>query len=243
MAWTDHMKRQGAPGQAYSRPTWTAGDEAQDGDSSVSSGRLSGSSGGHKPCAPTHRPWKERPPLVLGSPRQHGESNPRLERLREKIRAQARWQASCASLGTSMPSSASRLLRASPLAPRRKVRKLKKAPAAPACPGQDQLPGEGGRAAPGPWVCPLGNSLGAEWEVSLSEEPRVGLRHREGQAAAETWARVPCWWEEGLGVGGPGPGCSLALRKGLRGPGCRRQSQGQVWGTQVRNPLRSLQGA
>ncbi|CAK6433386.1 unnamed protein product, partial [Pipistrellus nathusii] len=139
------MKRQGAPGQAYSRPTWTAGDEAQDGDSSVSSGRLSGSSGGHKPCAPTHRPWKERPPLVLGSPRQHGESNPRLERLREKIRAQARWQASCASLGTSMPSSASRLLRASPLAPRRKVRKLKKAPAAPACPGFDN-PSAAGRA-------------------------------------------------------------------------------------------------
>ncbi|XP_045429803.1 coiled-coil domain-containing protein 187 [Pipistrellus kuhlii] len=145
VAWTGHLERPGAPGQAYSRPTWTAGGETQDGDSSVSSGRLSGSSGGHKPCAPAQRPWKERPPLVLGSPRQHGESNPRLERLREKIRAQARWQASCASLGTSMPSSASRLLRASPLAPRRKVRKLKKAPAAPACPGFGN-PSAAGRA-------------------------------------------------------------------------------------------------
>ncbi|XP_014385145.1 PREDICTED: uncharacterized protein CCDC187 [Myotis brandtii] len=135
MAWTDHMERPGPPGQACSRPAWTAGEEAQDGDSSVSSGRLSGSSGGHKSCAPAHRPWKERPPLVLGSPQQHGESNPRLEQLREKIRAQACRQASCASLGTSMPSSTSHLLRASPPAPRRKVRKLKKAPPAPASPG------------------------------------------------------------------------------------------------------------
>ncbi|XP_054583580.1 coiled-coil domain-containing protein 187 isoform X2 [Eptesicus fuscus] len=145
VAWTDHMERPGTAGQACSRPAWTAGDEAQDGDSSVSSGRLSGSSGGHKSCAPAHRPWKERPPLVLGSPQQRGESNSRLEQLREKIRAQACWQASCASLGTSMPSSASHLLRASPPAPRRKVRKLKKAPPAPACPGFGN-PSAAGRA-------------------------------------------------------------------------------------------------
>lgn len=155
VAWTEHMERPGPLGQACSCPAWTAGEEAQDGDSSVSSGRLSGSSGGHKSCAPAHRPWKERPPLVLGFPQQHGESNPRLEQLREKIRAQACWQASCASLGTSMPSSTSHLLRASPPAPRRKVRKLKKAPPAPASPGQEQLPGEGGRAALGAWVYPL----------------------------------------------------------------------------------------
>ncbi|XP_070287096.1 coiled-coil domain-containing protein 187 [Myotis yumanensis] len=139
------MERPGPPGQVCSRPAWTAGEETQDGDSSVSSGRLSGSSGGHKSCAPAHRPWKERPPLVLGSPQQHGESNPRLEQLREKIRAQACWQASCASLGTSMPSSTSHLLRASPPAPRRKVRKLKKAPPAPASPGFGN-PSAAGRA-------------------------------------------------------------------------------------------------
>ncbi|XP_006776601.1 PREDICTED: uncharacterized protein CCDC187 [Myotis davidii] len=149
VAWTDHMERPGPLGQAFSCPAWTAGEEAQDGDSSVSSGRLSGSSGGHKSCAPAHRPWKERPPLVLGSPQQDGESNPRLEQLREKIRAQACWQASCASLGTSMPSSTSHLLRASPPAPRRKVRKLKKAPPAPASPGQEQLPGFGSPSAAG----------------------------------------------------------------------------------------------
>uniref|UniRef100_A0A671FY98 Coiled-coil domain containing 187 n=1 Tax=Rhinolophus ferrumequinum TaxID=59479 RepID=A0A671FY98_RHIFE len=114
---------------------WTAGEEGKDGDSSVSSGRLSGSSGGHESCTQPHRPWKERPPQELGSPRQPRESNPRLEQLRDKIRAQVRWQASCASLGTSIPSSASHLYQASTPAPRKRARKLKHPPQAPAYPG------------------------------------------------------------------------------------------------------------
>ncbi|XP_053775335.1 coiled-coil domain-containing protein 187 isoform X3 [Desmodus rotundus] len=134
MAWSDHCERPGTLGKASSYPWWTAGEEAKDGDSSVSSGRLSGSSGGHETCAPPRTPWTERPPQVLGSPRQHRESSPRLEKLRDKIRAQVRWQGSCASLGTSMPSSASHLQKASTLAPRQKVQKLKKPPAAPAFP-------------------------------------------------------------------------------------------------------------
>lgn len=193
VAWTDHMERPGPPGQACSRPAWTASEEAQEGDSSVSSGRLSGSSGGHKSCAPAHRPWKERPPLVLASPQQHGESNPRLEQLREKIRAQACWQASCASLGTSMPSSASHLLRASPPAPRRKVRKLKKAPPAPACPGQEQLPGEGGRAVLGAWVYPL---------RAMCLRPREGLLACEpsGETASRGGLKLGCWQQSRVGA-------------------------------------------
>nr|XP_019612403.1 PREDICTED: coiled-coil domain-containing protein 187 isoform X3 [Rhinolophus sinicus] len=138
-AWSDHIMRPGPPGEHCSYPEWTAGEEAKDGDSSVSSGRLSGSSGGHESCKPPHGPWKERPPRVLGSPRQPRESNPRLEQLRDKIRAQVQWQASCASLGTSIPSSASQLHQASTPAPQRRARKLKHPPQAPAYPGLGTL--------------------------------------------------------------------------------------------------------
>ncbi|XP_053523616.1 coiled-coil domain-containing protein 187 [Artibeus jamaicensis] len=140
VAWSDHLERPGTLGKASSSPWWTAGEEAKDGDSSVSSGRLSGSSGGHEPCVLPHRPWTERPPQVLGSPRPHRESSPRLEQLRDRIRAQARWQGSCASLGTSMPSSASHLHKASMPAPGQKVQKLKKPPAAPAYPVPQENP-------------------------------------------------------------------------------------------------------
>ncbi|XP_019497449.1 PREDICTED: coiled-coil domain-containing protein 187 [Hipposideros armiger] len=134
-AWSDRIKKPGSPGKACGYPVWTAGEEAKDGDSSVSSGRLSGSSGGHESCTPPHGPWRERPPQVLGSPRRPRESNPRLEQLRDKIRAQVRWQASCASLGTSIPSSASHLCQASTPTPRRKAQKLKRPAPALACPG------------------------------------------------------------------------------------------------------------
>ncbi|XP_040860560.1 coiled-coil domain-containing protein 187 [Ochotona curzoniae] len=86
---------------------WASGADARDGDSSVSSGRLSGSSGGHEACPPPCGTWKERPPQVLGPQRQPRRSDPRLEQLRDRIRAQAQWQGSCASLGTSALSSTS----------------------------------------------------------------------------------------------------------------------------------------
>ncbi|XP_073746209.1 coiled-coil domain-containing protein 187 isoform X1 [Callorhinus ursinus] len=123
VAWSDHTEQPGARGKAHSHLVWSEGEEAKDGDSSVSSGRLSGSSGGHDSCTSPPGPWKERPPQVLGPRRQPRESNPRLEQLRDKIRAQAQWQASCASLGTSTLSSASRLYRASKPDPRRKAGK------------------------------------------------------------------------------------------------------------------------
>ncbi|XP_024907023.1 coiled-coil domain-containing protein 187 [Pteropus alecto] len=138
-AWSDHMQRPDSPGKACSYPVWTTGEEAKDEDSLVSSGRLSGSSGGHESCAPPHGPWKERAPQVLGSPRLPRQSNPRLEQLRDKIRAQVQWQASCASLATSTPSSASHLYKASSPAPRRKTRKLKHSPPAPVSPGSRVL--------------------------------------------------------------------------------------------------------
>ncbi|XP_045737861.1 coiled-coil domain-containing protein 187 [Mirounga angustirostris] len=131
VAWSDHTEQLGARGKVHSHPVWSEGEEAKDGDSSVSSGRLSGSSGGHESCTSPPGPWKERPPQVLGPRRQPRESNPRLEQLRDKIRAQAQWQASCASLGTSAPSSASRLYRASKSEPRRKARKPMNPPPAP----------------------------------------------------------------------------------------------------------------
>ncbi|ELV13151.1 Sulfhydryl oxidase 2 [Tupaia chinensis] len=134
MAWSDRTEAQAALGMAFSLPEWSWGQEARDRDSSVSSGRLSCSSGGHESCAPAHGPWKERPPLVLGPRRQPRKSDPRLEQLRDRIRAQAQWQTSSASLGTSAPSSASRLCKASP-AVRRKTRRVACALPAPAHPG------------------------------------------------------------------------------------------------------------
>lgn len=131
MAWSDNIEQPGPRGKARNHPVWSEGEEAKDGDSSVSSGRLSGSSGGHEPCTSPPGPWKERPPQVLGPRRQPRESSPRLELLRDRIRAQAQWQASCASLGTSAPSSASRLYRASKPDARKKAGRPKKAPPAP----------------------------------------------------------------------------------------------------------------
>ncbi|XP_055456785.1 coiled-coil domain-containing protein 187 isoform X1 [Psammomys obesus] len=109
--------------------------DSWDVDSSVSSGRISGSSGGHESCALFRGPWKERPPLMLGPQRQPRRSNPRLEKLRDKIRAQAQWQASCASLGTSVPSSASCLFKTSSTMPRWKTPKVTNALPGPSCRG------------------------------------------------------------------------------------------------------------
>ncbi|XP_053429808.1 coiled-coil domain-containing protein 187 [Nycticebus coucang] len=103
---------------------WSTGQEVRDGDSSVSSGRLSGSSGGHEACMPLHGSWKERPPQMLEPQRPPRKSDPRLEQLRDKIRAQVQWQGSCASLGSSAPSSASSLCKASLQVLRRKTRKM-----------------------------------------------------------------------------------------------------------------------
>lgn len=173
-AWSDHTEEPGRRGQVCSVPMWLTDEEAKDGDSSVSSGRLSGSSGGHESCTPPHRTWTERAPQVPRPPRQLRESNPRLEQLRDKIRAQAQRQASCASLGTSTPSSASYLYKAPAPAPRRKARKPSNPPPAPAYPGQwgSSLQGQAGRGEkvmrlgqcrPGPaWAGgPLGDWGGA----------------------------------------------------------------------------------
>lgn len=231
--WSDHLQRPGPPGRACSYPVWTAREEAKDGDSSVSSGRLSGSSGGHKSCAPPHRPWKERPPQLLGSPRQHRKSSPRLEQLRDKIRAQAHGQASCASLGTSMPSSASHPHGASTPAPWRKVRKLKKPPPAPAYPGQWQVfLGSDGRAVLGAWADRPG--------CDMPPRPQEGPTAREAEwddsplAGDSSWAaaqarRLPRG--NGLGAAG-GQGMGLAregAREGREGrglPGLRGQPCG-----------------
>ncbi|KAI4547564.1 hypothetical protein MG293_004119 [Ovis ammon polii] len=134
-AWSDYTEEPDRQRQACSIPMWLTDEEAKDGDSSVSSGRLSGSSGGHESCTPPHRTWTERAPQVPRPPRQPRESNPRLEQLRDKIRAQAQRQASCASLGTSTPSSASHLYKAFTPAPRRKARKPSNPLPAPAYPG------------------------------------------------------------------------------------------------------------
>nr|CAI9707026.1 unnamed protein product [Rangifer tarandus platyrhynchus] len=148
-AWSDYTEEPGQQRQACSVPMWLTDEEAKDGDSSVSSGRLSGSSGGHGSCTPPHRTWTERAPQVPRPPRQPRESNPRLEQLRGKIRAQAQRQASCASLGTSAPSSASHLCKAPTPAPRRKARKPPNPPPAPACPGHGTESGVEEKATPG----------------------------------------------------------------------------------------------
>ncbi|XP_047381038.1 coiled-coil domain-containing protein 187 isoform X3 [Sciurus carolinensis] len=140
--WSYDMEDPGPRTGACSSPLWAAGQEARDRDSSVSSGPLSGSSGGHESCALPHGPWRERPPQMLEPQRQPRKSNPRLEQLRDKIRAQTQWQASCASLGTSAPSSDSRLYRAAPPASRRKTRRATSAlPAPTRCPGFSDLHG------------------------------------------------------------------------------------------------------
>jgi hypothetical protein len=136
VAWSDYIEEPGPWVKACSLPIWSVSQEDRDEDSSVSSDRLSGSSGGHESCARSHGPWKERPPQVSGLQRQPRRSNPRLEHLRDKIRAQAQWRASCASLGTSVPSSASRLYKASSPVLQRKTREVTNACPTPAHPGQ-----------------------------------------------------------------------------------------------------------
>uniref|UniRef100_G1RCF6 Coiled-coil domain containing 187 n=1 Tax=Nomascus leucogenys TaxID=61853 RepID=G1RCF6_NOMLE len=128
---SEDLEEPGPWGKACSLPMWSTGPEARDGDSSVSSGRLSCSSGGHEACVS----WKERPPQVLGPQWRPRKSDPRLEQLRDKIRAQVWRQESCASLGTSAPSRASRLHKASALAHRRKTQEAKNPPPAPECSG------------------------------------------------------------------------------------------------------------
>ncbi|XP_069871146.1 coiled-coil domain-containing protein 187 isoform X3 [Dipodomys merriami] len=133
-AWPDCREEPGSWVRTPSPPTWTAGQEDQDGGSSassVSSGRLSGSSGGHEPCFPPRGLWRERPPQAPGHQRQPRKRDPRLEQLRDKIRAQAQWQGSCASLGTSVPSSTSRFSKAPAVALQRKTRKVTSALAVP----------------------------------------------------------------------------------------------------------------
>ncbi|XP_042536824.1 coiled-coil domain-containing protein 187 [Dipodomys spectabilis] len=133
-AWPDCREEPGSWVRTPSPPTWTAGQEDQDGGSSassVSSGRLSGSSGGHEPCFPPRGPWRERPPQAPGHQQQPRKRDPRLEQLRDKIRAQAQWQGSCASLGTSVPSGTSRLSKAPAVALQRKTRKVTSALAVP----------------------------------------------------------------------------------------------------------------
>ncbi|XP_050617607.1 coiled-coil domain-containing protein 187 [Macaca thibetana thibetana] len=131
MVGSEDLEEPGPWGKARSLPMWSTGPEVRDGDSSVSSGRLSGSSGGHEVCVS----WKERPPQVLGPRWRPRKSDPRLEQLRDKIRAQAWQQGSCASLGTSAPSSTSRRHKASVLALRRKTQEAKNPPPAPECSG------------------------------------------------------------------------------------------------------------
>ncbi|XP_006900699.1 PREDICTED: uncharacterized protein LOC102847970 [Elephantulus edwardii] len=125
-AWLDPSEVPAVPGQANSCPMWSAGEEPESrdhGSSSVSSGRLSGSSGGHE-CTLPPRVWKERPPQVMRPPRQPRQSDPQLERLRDKIRAQAAWPTSCGSLGASAPCGASRFCKGTKLGSRKKVRKV-----------------------------------------------------------------------------------------------------------------------
>lgn len=136
VAWSDFTKKPGPHMKASSLSMWSSCLDPRDMKSSVSSGRFTGSSGGHESCALFHGPWKERPPLVLAPQRQPRKSNPRLEQLKDKIRAQAQWQASCASLGTSVPSSASCLYKTSSTMLRQKTLKVASSPPVTTCPGQ-----------------------------------------------------------------------------------------------------------
>ncbi|XP_060054981.1 coiled-coil domain-containing protein 187 [Erinaceus europaeus] len=120
MVWPGEL---GPQSQACSLTMWSDSNESKDRESSVSSGHLSGSSGGHKSSELPLGSWTERPPQVLGPPRQPRMSNPRLEQLRDKIRVQAQRQASCASLATSTPSSSFTHYKDPVLMPQRKTRK------------------------------------------------------------------------------------------------------------------------
>ncbi|XP_076425311.1 coiled-coil domain-containing protein 187 isoform X12 [Peromyscus maniculatus bairdii] len=146
VTWPDYFKEPGPSMKGCSLPMWSPCWDTRDVNSSVSSGRLSGSSGGHESCALFHGPWKERPPLVLGPQRQPRKSNPRLEQLRDKIRAQAQRQASCASLGTSVPSSASCISKTSSTMLQRKNSRGTDAPPVPTCPESGILRATGHRS-------------------------------------------------------------------------------------------------
>lgn len=209
-AWSDNIEQPGPRGKARNHPVWSEGEEAKDGDSSVSSGRLSGSSGGHEPCTSPPGPWKERPPQVLGPRRQPRESSPRLELLRDRIRAQAQWQASCASLGTSAPSSASHLYRASKPDARKKAGRPKKAPPAPweALGPRASAAGAAWRRMSGCYEgpCPAGSARNPPSRCSSRSSPGLG-----------TLRAAPCGVED----------------KTIRGPGSRpsgvpqRQASGE----------------
>uniref|UniRef100_A0A8D2H7B6 Coiled-coil domain-containing protein 187 n=1 Tax=Urocitellus parryii TaxID=9999 RepID=A0A8D2H7B6_UROPR len=164
VVWSDDMEEPSPSMEACSLPPWAVNQEDRDGDSSVSSGRISGSSGGHESCAPPRGPWRERPPQMLGPRRHPRKSNPRLEQLRDKIRAQTQWQASCASLGTSAPSSASRLYKAASPAPRSKTRK-----ATSSLPAPTRCPGLGMRVQ---WPRGVHSSLSLPLRLPLAEVPR-----------------------------------------------------------------------
>ncbi|XP_031225269.1 coiled-coil domain-containing protein 187 isoform X3 [Mastomys coucha] len=138
VAWSDNIKEPSPYMKACSLPMWSPCLDTRDVDSSVSSGRMSGSSGGHESCTLFHGPWKERSPLVLGPQRQPRKSNARLEQLRDKIRAQAQCQASCASLGTSALSSASCLYKNSTML-QQKTPKVTNALPVPTFPGSGIL--------------------------------------------------------------------------------------------------------
>ncbi|XP_076701077.2 coiled-coil domain-containing protein 187 [Callospermophilus lateralis] len=183
VVWSDDMEEPSPSMEACSLPLWAVSQEDRDGDSSVSSGPISGSSGGHESCAPPRGPWRERPPQMLGPRRHPRKSNPRLEQLRDKIRAQTQWQASCASLGTSAPSSASRLYKAASPAPRSKTRKATSSlPAPTRCPGFSDLHA----AEPGMEdivLSGLGHELSRVTQHEASDSELVGVHAwRKGQA-------------------------------------------------------------
>lgn len=173
VAWSDNIKEPSPYMKACSLPMWSPCLDTRDADSSVSSGRMSGSSGGHESCTLFHGPWKERSPLVLGSQRQPRKSNARLEQLRDKIRAQAQCQASCASLGTSALSSASCLYKNSTML-RQKTPKVTNALPVPTFPGQWLLCpagvghsyGEGGGQVVR--LCVYGPQRVEDWESSVA---------------------------------------------------------------------------
>ncbi|XP_077653495.1 coiled-coil domain-containing protein 187 [Urocitellus parryii] len=183
VVWSDDMEEPSPSMEACSLPPWAVNQEDRDGDSSVSSGRISGSSGGHESCAPPRGPWRERPPQMLGPRRHPRKSNPRLEQLRDKIRAQTQWQASCASLGTSAPSSASRLYKAASPAPRSKTRKATSSlPAPTRCPGFRDLHAAEPRMED-IVLSGLGHELSRVTQREASDSELVGVHAwRKGQA-------------------------------------------------------------
>uniref|UniRef100_A0A8D1ULL4 Uncharacterized protein n=1 Tax=Sus scrofa TaxID=9823 RepID=A0A8D1ULL4_PIG len=256
-AWSDYLEEPGPPRNACSHPVWSADEEPKDGDSSVSSGRLSGSSGGHESGTFPRGPWKERTPQVLGPSRRPRESSPRLEQLRGKIRAQARRQASCASLGTSTPSSASHLYKTPTPAARRKSRKPAKPPPALAFPGSGiQSESESGvedKATPGqgrepsrvsrrqpsvPWENPKSRkSRSCKSEKAPKPPPPRRTAKDTGRVgplgAGRAWGQEVVVQAEDTGmwrVSGVGmAGTALVVpRKGRQGPDGTRGTGGQT---------------